>query len=170
MKFDKSKVYTALNADKAKAGSKGYFAYNLAALEKTAEAGDGQPYELAEISGKDESCRFALKDERGELLYFALFYLVEEPEEEKYRPYETTDEMIEDFRERAKAYGANFFKCPMFNPTIWVKDKKSNSKYLISAFGETNVLIGGKYLSSEMLFEDFTYLDGTPCGKKLKKI
>ena len=169
MKFQKERMFTAINADKAKAGSKGYFADNLAVLEAKVE--QGEILELKKILGKNEDRRFRVSAENASItLEYAFFYLVEEPEEEKYRPYETTDEMIEDFRERAKAYGANFFKCPMFNPTIWVKDKKSNSKYLISAFGETNVLIGGKYLSSEMLFEDFTYLDGTPCGKKLKKI
>ena len=162
MEFQKENVYTALNADEVKVGSKGYFADKLETLRAFVSENE-VPRTLVEVLGEEYERRF---DEGGNP--WNLFYLVEEPEEETYRPYETTDEMIEDFKERAKAYGANFFKCPMFNPTIWVKDKKSNSKYLISAFGETNVYLSSiDEYSLELLFEDFTYLDGSPCGKKI---
>ena len=129
---------------------------------------DEEPSEVGKVYTENNVYRFS--DSNG--LDYSLFYLVEEPEEDKYRPYETTDEMIEDFKERAKKhYNANFFKCPMFHTSIWVKDKKSNSKYLISVFGKTDVYLSSiDEYSLELLFEDFTYLDGTPCGKKLKKI
>lgn len=37
MEFDKSRVFTALNADEIKVGSKGYFADNLRSLRGAAE-------------------------------------------------------------------------------------------------------------------------------------
>ena len=168
MKFQKERMFTAINADKAKAGSKGYFADNLAVLEAKVE--QGEILELKKILGKNEDRRFRVSAENASItLEYAFFYLVEEPEEEKYRPYKNTDEMIEDFKERAKKhYNANFFKCPMFHTSIWVKDKKSNSKYLISVFGKTDVYLSSiDEYSLELLFEDFTYLDGSPCGKKI---
>ena len=167
MKFQKERMFTAINADKAKAGSKGYFADNLAVLEAKVE--QGEILELKKILGKNEDRRFRVSAENASItLEYAFFYLVEEPEEEKYRPYKNTDEMIEDFKERAKSYEVNPSKCPMFNSTIWVKDKKSSSKYLISAFGEIDIYLSSiDEYSLELLFEDFTYLDGSPCGKKI---
>ena len=164
MTFDKNKVYTALNADEVKIGSKGYFADSLEDLRAFVSE-DDDPCTLFEVLGEEYGRRF---DEGGNP--WNLFYLVGAPAEDKYRPYESTDEMIEDFKERAKKhYNANFFKCPMFHTSIWVKDKKSNSKYLISAFGEIDVYLSSiDEYSLELLFEDFTYLDGSPCGKKIE--
>ena len=165
MEFQKENVYTALNADEVKIGSKGYFADSITELKNKVK--DEEPSEVGKVYTENNVYRFS--DSNG--LDYSLFYLVEEPEEDKYRPYETTDEMIEDFKERAKKhYNANFFKCPMFHVSIWVKDKKSNSKYLISAFGEIDVYLSSiDEYSLELLFEDFTYLDGTPCGKKIEQ-
>ena len=166
MTFDKNKVYTALNADEVKVGSKGYFADSITELKNKIKDEDEEFSEVGKVYTENNVYRFS--DSNG--LDYSLFYLVKEPEEETYRPYETTDEMIEDFKERAKKhYNANFFKCPMFHTSIWVKDKKSNSKYLISAFGEIDVYLSSiDEYSLELLFEDFTYLDGSPCGKKIE--
>ena len=161
MTFDKNKVYTALNVDEVKVGSKGYFADKLKDLKALVSA-DGDLCTLADVMGEDYERRF---DEGTD--YWNLFYLVEEPKEEKYRPYENTDEMIEDFKERAKAYGANFFKCPMFNPTIWIKDKIEN-KYLIISYIKDCVYIEDVAKNMDDLFYCFTYLDGSPCGKKIE--
>ena len=78
MEFDKSKVYTALNTDEVKTGSKGYFANNIANLKDKVELSNLSLFEVTEIL--DESDKFRFKSEvTGEL--FNLFYLVEEPKE-----------------------------------------------------------------------------------------
>jgi hypothetical protein len=163
MTFDKNKVYTALNADEVKIGSKGYFADSLMLLKELVDV-EAPINSVCKIEEEDFSHRFI---SNAEVKNHALFYLVETPQ--AYRPYENTDELIEDFKERVKKrYNVNFCKCPMFSPTIWIKDKRSNTKYLISALYETTVYLSGVdeyYLES--LFEDFTYLDGSPCGKKI---
>ena len=160
MIFDKNKVYTMLNADEVKAGSKGYFAEKLKDLRAiVSEEGDLRA--LVDVLGEEYERRF---DEGGNI--WNLFYLVEEPEIDKYRPYKDTDEMIEDFRERAKAYEVNLSKCPMFYPSIWLKSKENGDKPLCTYFGVSNVLVGMKYFSLETLFKKYTYLDGSPCGKK----
>lgn len=161
MTFDKNKVYTALNADEVKVGSKGYFADSLEDLRAFVSE-DDDPCTLFEVLGEEYGRRF---DEGGNP--WNLFYLVEEPAEDKYRPYETTDEMIEDFKERAKAYGANPFKCPMFNSSIWVKDKKTDCKSLITDSSKDMVFFSDTRFTTEELFDKYIYLDGTPCGKKI---
>ena len=162
MTFDKNKVYTALNADEVKVGSKGYFADNLEDLRAFVSE-DDDPRTLIEVMGEEYRCRF----HEGENIW-NLFYLVEEPEEDKYRPYENTDEMIEDFKERAKKhYNANFFKCPMFHVSIWVKNKKTDCKSLITDSSKDMVFFSDTRFTTEELFDKYTYLDGTPCGKKI---
>ena len=165
MTFDKNKVYTALNADEVKVGSKGYFADKLKDLKALVSA-DGDFCTLADVMGEDYERRF---DEGTD--YWNLFYLVEEPQEEKYRPYENTDEMIEDFKERAKKhYNANFFKCPMFHTSIWVKAKERTVKSLVYVFYPRSVYVGDEEeMPLDKLFEYYTYLDGTPCGKKIEQ-
>lgn len=78
MKFDKSKVYTALNADEVKVGSKGYFADTIKGLEELVNSENKDYYNtLVEIAPTSEVYRF----KRGVdfITEYALFYLVEEP-------------------------------------------------------------------------------------------
>lgn len=164
MTFDKNKVYTALNADEVKIGSKGYFADSITELKNKVK--DEEPSEVGKVYTENNVYRFS--DSNG--LDYSLFYLVEEPEEDKYRPYETTDEMIEDFKERAKKhYNANFFKCPMFHVSIWVKNKKTDCKSLITDSSKNMVFFSDTRFTTEELFDKYTYLDGTPCGKKIEQ-
>ena len=74
MDFDKSKVYTALNADELKVGSKVAFADSLSDLKQDVR---DETFDILEaIRGEDKSERFVI--EGG--LAFALAYLVSEPE------------------------------------------------------------------------------------------
>lgn len=87
----------------------------------------------------------------------------EEPEEKKYRPYESSAEMIADFMGRFKV------KCPSYcEPLVWVKSKDVNRQTLVSAFREDNVSIDFNpfIIEFEQLFNDYIYLDGSPCGMK----
>lgn len=76
MKFDKSKVYTALNADEVKIGSKVIVGDYLGALKSKVE--NFEIEDVSIIKGIcDENCeyRFLNSDDIG----FALAYLIEEP-------------------------------------------------------------------------------------------
>lgn len=167
MVFDKSKVYTALNADEIKPGSKGYYADNLKALRDVVCTADKSVFgEIENIY--DDSCsrRFNIKDD----CEYCLFYLIEEPQEKKLRPYKDTDEMVEDFKRRYNSYGGWSGKNnPMYCPMIWIKPKciKKNN-YLITRFSEKKVTFIRECsiysIPLYALFEDYTYLDGSPCG------
>ena len=74
MEFDKSKVYTALNADELKVGSKVILADDLADLRGQVEA-DSKAVILNSINPETYECRFCWG-----ITAYALAYLVEEPE------------------------------------------------------------------------------------------
>lgn len=80
--------------------------------------------------------------------------------EKKYRPYKSTEEMVEDFDAR---FGTNRPANTM--PFIWVKGRFTKAAHLIHVFGDTYVYIGNNVLMISDLFTRYTYLDGSPCGK-----
>lgn len=166
MEFDKSKVYTALNADNIIVGSKGYFADNLYELEEIVLRDDKDTFFIIkEILSKDENFRFLAENCNGSDTSWNLFYLVEEPKEKNYRPYKDTNEMIEDFKNRYNSYGGWSGKSnPMYCPLIWLKDKDNGQIYLVRSFWNDKVFLGISDFSLDFIFEQYTYLDGLPCG------
>ena len=81
-----------------------------------------------------------------------------------YRPYKDTEEMIADFKKRFNA------KVPPYAmPMIWVKRKDdSDIAKLITEFGYSCVWLSINPVGITMskLFQDYAYLDGSPCGIK----
>ena len=80
--------------------------------------------------------------------------------EPKYRPYNDTNEMIADLKE----HGRNWFALSM--PLIWVKNG-NDEKYLITEYFDDSVGLFSCNETLTELFEDYTYLDGSPCGKEV---
>lgn len=91
-------------------------------------------------------------------------------EEPKYRPYENTEEMIEDFCERSGAK-----RSKMDEPFIWVFRKNGDFIVQIVGFyhGASGDFVGIHFgnsvetLSLEELFYNYTFKDGGPCGKEI---
>lgn len=162
MKFDKSRLYSAVNADEVKAGSYGLFADSISTIKEQL-TDKVPPTELRRIFNGENTAKCFRESSEIDYLYF---YLVEKPKEKKYRPYKDTDEMIADFLERYNSYSGNANKeNPMYNPLIWIKDKAIGVEELITqSFGDS---ANGR--SMEQLFKEFTYLDGSPCGKLKKR-
>lgn len=182
MEFDKSKVYTALNADEVKNGSMGYFADTINGLRDMVEQESRLQYGAVRIRGDYELYRFHFKcnDEDRDLYDYNLFYLVEEPKieepkKEEFRSYNDVNEMIEDFEKR-------FYLVPqalnlsqaLRLPQIWIKGKpegKCKDEIVqVVGFYKDLVTICRAYDVNEFtlyeLFDHFTYLDGSPCGIK----
>ena len=78
-------------------------------------------------------------------------------EKPKYRPYKDTAELKSDF----------FKDCTEMDkrhrPAIWIVSSRGIERQ-IEGFSSISVLINGVYYSMEELFDNFTYLDGAPCG------
>lgn len=156
MEFDKSKVYTALNADEVKVGSKGYFSDSLFYLKEKVSA-NMPTNTISQIYSESSDRRFG-----GDQIFLnSLFYLVEEPVEEKWRPYKDTDEMIHDFCIRFTLGFANYEL-----PLIWAKSKLAGIKRLVKGYDVNAIYFDNTGYSLKSLFENYTYLDGSPCGIK----
>lgn len=163
MEFNINKVYTAVDAEGVKVGSKGYFADTYAELKFLVHNNSSKIREITKIQADDYIKRFCTKNE---FLYpYCLFYLLEEPKEteEKYRPYNSIDEFLDD-------YCAKFTKIhPIIGyPIIWVQDVNNDIARMITEYGtiDNTVRIGDYWCSMEELLEDYVYLDGSRCGIK----
>lgn len=94
MEFDKSRVYTAVNADELPIGSKCVFADDLRELRRLVSIEDTSQVLIA-IKGESYKYRFeqAKADCMGDTL-FALAYLIEPPAEPKYKPFESVEKAM----------------------------------------------------------------------------
>lgn len=80
MNFDKSRAYSAINAEEVKIGSKGYFADTVGTLKEAVRGEDNVMFgEIKEILSNFTPYRFGIKNEDE----YAFFYLVEEPQERR---------------------------------------------------------------------------------------
>lgn len=143
MKFDKTRVYSAYNADEVKVGSKGYFADSISDLKKKVDEGS-ELLTLTKIYGEESATRFSISP----ISSYILFYLVEEPEEKVYRPYNDTAEMPN---------GA------ILNTVV----SSDGTRLLITAADDKRVYLGPQgWVDLLDLYEYYTWPDGTPCGKE----
>lgn len=159
MEFDKSRVYTSVNADEVKVGSKGYFANNIYSLQQAVQHNDKECFgKIDYIRGIGTGFRFAAANDTC----FSLFYFIEEPKEKELRPYRDNDEMVEDFKKRF-----NVKVQPYEMPLIWIKIKDTDKKYLIVRFASALTICHNVEIYTPTFYdlvEGYTYLDGSPCG------
>lgn len=161
MEFDKSRIYTVVNTDEVKLGSIGYFADNIYSLQQAVQYNEKGYFGKVEDI-KDSYTGFRFVADNGAC--FSLFYLVEEPGKEEFRPYKDVDEMVEDF---VKRFNVNVQPYEM--PLIWIKTEDADKKYLIVRFASAVTIchnVEVYTLTFEDLAEAYTYLDGSPCGIK----
>lgn len=141
MEFDKTRVYSACNADEVKIGSKGYFADSISELKKNVKEGN-EIFTLVKIYGEESATRFSIST----ISSYILFYLVEEPKEKIYRPYDDTAEMPN---------GA------IFNTVV----SREGTRLLIIAAEDKRVCLGSQgWVSLLDLYQFYTWPNGTPCG------
>lgn len=216
MDFDKSRVYTAVNADELHEGDLCILADSLRVLKECVknDIGIRKPFAIRE---ENESKRFVLEDNNWGNLCYHLAYLVcparnveaykawkegkavevsfnggktwvlwkresddkipyrepdwctadyrlavEQPKEKKYRPFKDCKELC-DFWYTKTAVNVPSYAMPL----IWVKRKYANCTMLITAFNDDTfpaISVDSVTYTFADLLEEFTFLDGTPCG------
>lgn len=163
MEFDKSRVYTVLNADELKVGDKVIVADDYGTLKRNVEDGE-RAFPLDAVYSEFTKDRFGIKYGEYNTQSYHLAYLVQRAQEKKWRAYKDCDEMVEDFKKRyGNAINADN---PMWHPLIWVKKKRCNSCHLVIDIYKNlrSVILNCVECSLEDLFEYCTYMDGSPCG------
>jgi len=157
MEFDKSKVYTALNAEDLPIGSKCIFADDLGNLKRLVNLEDTSQVLIA-IKGEYYKCRFEMAeaDCMGDTL-FALAYLIEPPAESKYKPFESVEKAMEAILKHGG----------------WIKSKDGNKSFFITGFNKKeNVFcfVFECWHSLNFLFAKFVWADdGSPCGELVEE-
>ena len=145
MEFDKSRVYTAVNADELQRGSKCVFADTVKGLRRRVEedANCVETFYRLYNNGCDDS--FVGND-----CAYCYAYLIEPPAEPKYKPFESIDKAMEAI----KKHGG------------WVKWKDDDIQGLVVGKSDDRVKILQDWVLPEELFEGFVFADdGSPCGE-----
>nr|DAM49601.1 MAG TPA: hypothetical protein [Caudoviricetes sp.] len=156
MKFDKSRVYTALNADELPIGSKCVFADTVKVLCEEVETGDTVDVvrKFTGLYGCGEGC--------GDIQFSDGFYtynyayLIEQPAEPKYKPFESIEKAMEAIRKHGG----------------WIKSKTTQGYFLIGALKSKKfTIIGHEYWEPfSFLLEHYVFADdGSPCGELVEE-
>ena len=156
MEFDKSKVYTAVNANELQIGSKCIFADTIQDLKTRIKVECIST--LVEIYEENEKERFVGSDGVVEASY-SLAYLIEPPAEPKYKPFES----LNSLSNVVKRHGDNI--------------QKKESKFLANIIGislSNEIIINDLYglciLPADELLNDYVFADdGSPCGELVEE-
>ena len=155
MKFDKSRVYTAVNAEELPIGSKCIFADTLGALSAKVKSKEYKDFiiSLKRIYNDGSYDRF---DNGYDLFCFA--YLIEPPAELKYKPFES----VEKAMDAIKKHGG------------WVNDVEAHRALLVHAYEKNDsvnkLMVGFSWISLQDLYEIFVFDDdGSPCGELVEE-
>lgn len=147
MKFDKSRVYTAVNADELAIGSKVILGDTLSELKEAVEVEKEEAIQtLAIIRGENEVLRFT-----GDKYHsgYTLAYLIEPPAEKKYKPFGSVEEAMKAI----KAHGG------------WIKHMGDKRCSLILAYDKEAISTDESCMNMQELFDDYVFADdGSPCG------
>lgn len=97
-----------------------------------------------------------------------------EETEKQYRPFKDCNELIEHYQKKYKsAIGCDIYFPTLYKPIIWLK-KKDNTISMITDYKYdilddellcSWVTLDGDNYNMQMLLEEYTFLDGTPCGE-----
>lgn len=151
MEFDKSRVYTALNADELKVGSTVFVANTLAYLKEVVNAEYSNWRVKVDII-KNEWCDSRFYADRENWL---LAYLISPPKEPKYKPFsdtETAYKIITAHRGWIRRENMYFFITSL--DINHVEEQIKTNEGWMSA----------KYACDKYVFAD----DGTPVGEKVE--
>ncbi len=153
MEFDKSRVYTALNADDLPIGSKCIFANNVFTLKDHVR--NNYPAEIL-ISVCSETITERFNSDSDE--FYSLAYLIEPSAKSKYKPFESVEKAMETI----KKHGG------------WVRDEGTGCTFLVLGYGkhkeDFSIYINSEWVPLEDLFIDFVFADdGSPCGELVEE-
>ena len=156
MEFDKSRVYTAVNADELQIGSKCIFANSIKEIKDCLQTRFFNIETLTKI--KDEAyCARIIIHNRSlhQDMDYAFAYLIEPPAEPKYKPFES----LNSLSNAVKRHGDNI--------------QTKESKFLANIIGislSNEIIINDLYglciLPADELLNDYVFADdGSPCGE-----
>lgn len=147
MKFDKARVYTALNADELEIGSICFLADTIAQLRERVESeNDEYKRKIDHIFSERVAYRFCDKS----ALHFLYAYLIEPPRKPNYRPFKNVAEAMTAIKEHGG----------------WVQNCSSGNQYIVLAKFYDSLLFWRERVSMKAFLQEYVFADdGSPCGK-----
>ena len=132
---------------------------------------------------KEAPCPFVDKNGYGHTL---IIIKKEEPKPE-YISFKSMEEFVESYMEVKESVELNSFDSSLLQCGMWIKEKGiSDGYYMITEIWNDGVILGyskifaieevsGRYSTVfetttwDTLYKNFTFLDGSPCGKKVEE-
>jgi len=164
MKFDKSRVYTAVNADELKIGSRCFFADTVRGLRRKVEEEDANRVEtFYRLHNNGADNLFV-----GNNYAYCYAYLIEPPAEPKYKPFENLKQLIvatEKHGETVKSISGQK-ESTIIGMTL--SNRVIIDKSFSQSFGQS---YGDKVsCTTEELLDNFVFLsDNSPCGELVEE-
>ena len=147
MEFDKSRVYTAVNADELPIGSKCVFADTIQGLKERKYIDT-----LVGVADERRVCRFV--SEHGSDWKYALAYLIEPPAEPKYKPFESVDKAMDAI----KKHGG------------WLERKRDGLQGIVVAKSSDRIKAVQCWYRLGDMFQSLVFADdGSPCGELVEE-
>lgn len=151
MEFDKSRVYTALNADELQIGSKCIFADTVKGLRRKVEEDTDCVETFYRLHNNGCDDLFVGND-----CAYCYAYLIEPPAEPKYKPFSSEEKAIEIIEQH---------EC-------WIKSKMTQNCFLVGIKDSKHIPLIG-YDCKEffsLLLDGYVFADdGTPCGELVEE-
>ena len=89
----------------------------------------------------------------------------------EYRPYENCGELIEHWRkiwrEARRFYEEYDYNLSIEMPSIWVINKDTGIREMIIGYVGVGVLLPRANLTMQELLDNYTFIDGSPCGVRI---
>lgn len=147
MEFDKSRVYTAVNADDLKIGSKCVLADTIQELKERKYIDT-----LVGVADESHACRFVSEYWNG--WKYALAYLIEPPAEPKYKPFESVDKAMDAI----KKHGG------------WLERKRDGLQGIVVAKSSDRIKAVQCWYRLGDMFQSLVFADdGSPCGELVEE-
>jgi len=164
MEFDKSKIYTALNADELPIGSKCIFADTIKDLKE--EVKKKRIDTLFGIATEQYEYRFI--SEHGYKIQYALAYFIELPAEPKYKPFESLKQLIVATKKHGETVKSLVGQNESTIIGMTLNNRVIIDKSFLQSFGQP---YGDKVsCTTEELLYNFVFLsDNSPCGKLVEE-
>ena len=129
---------------------------------------------------KEAACTFVDKNGSGWILI-----IIKKEEPKKYVPFETLDEFIESYKKAEERIDCSNIEGYIASCGMWLKDTDRDVYCLVTEIWNYGVVVGDSNMNTtkdgdeyftfngvtewKKLFMEYTFLDGSPCGKEVEE-
>ena len=116
---------------------------------------------------KGESAPFKVMTPGGFLLCYSCIIPKKEDPKPEYIPFESREEFVKRYTEVKEGVSFNSFEDNLLQCGMWLQDKEIVAKWMVTEIWNDGVVLGSgrRVIAWDELLKDYTFLDGTLCGR-----